>query len=227
MSLRRGSKGEEVRRLQENLKALDLYPHKIDSDFGRRTLEAVLVFQERHFVDGIVDKKTEDAVEKAVVAWANREREILVPIPHGLKQIEDQFGKIEYEEVGGGYVRITNKFADDVVSHDFPVVGVQCFHRDAVPALEAVMEQIKDRGLDGLIKQFGTWCPRHKMHDPKRGLSTHSWGIAVDINWATNAPGTRGDMDTGIVAVFERYGFEWGGRWSLKDPMHFQYATGH
>lgn len=225
MSLQTGSKGDRVQRLQADLKALGFYPHRVDGDFGRLTRKAVLAFQERFFVDGIVDTSTERAVEAAVAAVANRKREILVTVPEGLVGIEKQFGVIEYVEAGGGYIEITNDFHKRIARVDFPVVGLKYFHHKLVDVLERVLVEIRARGLDGEIKQFATWCPRHKMHDPKRSLSTHSWGIAVDINYATNPIGTRGDLDVGIVESFEKYGFTWGGRWSFKDPMHFNYCT--
>jgi hypothetical protein len=228
MVLRTGSKGEAVRELQENLKALGFYKTTIDGDYGRKTVEAVKAFQERYFVDGIAGTETIEAAERALQSWAVKDRTILVPVPNGLAEIEKRFGKIAYEEAGGGYVNIIESGSElKVVEYDYPVIGRQSFHANLVWVLKAVMEEIKARGLDGEIRQVGTWCPRHKMHDPKRGLSTHSWAIAIDLNWATNAPGTRGDLDAGIVEVFERFGFEWGGRWSYKDPMHFQYATSY
>jgi hypothetical protein len=101
------------------------------------------------------------------------------------------------------------------------------FHVKLVPVLEQVLVEIRKRGLDREIRQFGTYCPRHKMHDPKRGLSTHSYGIACDINWASNPPGTRGDMHPGIVECFEMFGFEWGGRWRARDDQHHQYAKSY
>jgi len=60
-------------------------------------------------------------------------------------------------------------------------------------------------------------------------LSTHSWGIALDLNPETNGMGREGDMAPGIVEVFESFGFTWGGRWSGagKDPMHFQFCSGY
>lgn len=228
MVFRKGSKGAEVREIQEDLKALGFYSGVIDGDFGRKTAAAVRAFQERFFVDGIVDGVTEDAIDEALKSWAKKDRTILVPVPHGLEEIEKRFGKITYKEAGGGYVELVDGNGGlHINAHDFPVIGKQCFHDDLAPVLEEVMKEIKARGLDGEIKQVGTWSLRHKMHDPKRGLSTHCWGIAIDLNWATNAPGTRGDMDPGIIEVFERFGFEWGGRWSYRDCMHFQYATGY
>jgi len=71
----------------------------------------------------------------------------------------------------------------------------------------------------------GCYWPRHKMHDPARELSLHSWGIAVDFNAATNMPGAKGDMPARIIEIFAGHGFYWGGHFG--DPMHFQYARGY
>jgi len=57
--------------------------------------------------------------------------------------------------------------------------------------------------------------------------STHAWGIAVDLNAATNRLRTMGDMPTTVIEVFEDEGFSWGGLFSRKDPMHFQFARGY
>jgi hypothetical protein len=66
---------------------------------------------------------------------------------------------------------------------------------------------------------------------PKRNraqLSAHCWGIALDLNPEDNQMGTRGSIDPRLVAVFRRFGFEWGGDWKTrKDPMHFQFCTGY
>lgn len=227
-SLQKGSKGKEVQTLQENLKVLGLYPHKVDGDFGPKTRQSVLDFQQRYFVDGIADSHTQKAINDAVVAWSSAERVILVDVPNGLKEIKANFGHITWEEAGGGNIVITNDWAkDNIITIDLPVVGRHAIHKKLKLVFEAVLNEIVGKGLDGEIIQFGTWCPRHKMHDSTKGLSTHSWGIACDVNWATNMPGRVGDISRDIVAVFEKHGFEWGGRWSYRDDMHFQYAKGY
>jgi hypothetical protein len=58
--------------------------------------------------------------------------------------------------------------------------------------------------------------------------SMHSWGAAIDINTAYSdywrwKPGYTNRIPAEIVAVFERHGFIWGGRWAHNDTMHFEY----
>ncbi len=105
--------------------------------------------------------------------------------------------------------------------------GVRC-HRLIVPLLQAVFTEIVQRGLQKSVRTYGggyVWRMKRGQAKP----STHSWGIAIDLNARTNAMGTSGDMDPALVALFEGYGFTWGGRWSgaNKDPMHFQYCSGY
>jgi hypothetical protein len=65
--------------------------------------------------------------------------------------------------------------------------------------------------------------------------SMHAWGAAIDINtrysdyWLWHRGGGGGLPDyvnripQEIVAIFERHGFIWGGRWAHFDTMHFEY----
>ena len=40
-----------------------------------------------------------------------------------------------------------------------------------------------------------------------------------------NQVGTAGTIDPRVVRIFESWGFAWGGRWSVPDPMHFELAA--
>ena len=64
--------------------------------------------------------------------------------------------------------------------------------------------------------------------------SMHSWGVAIDLNVATSDywrwsrssggfPPYRNRIPPEVVAIFERNGFIWGGRWAHFDTMHFEY----
>ena len=63
-----------------------------------------------------------------------------------------------------------------------------------------------------------------------RYLSNHSWGLAVDLNAQANPMTNDGrnhtDMPPAVVAIFRKWGFEWGGDYTgkRKDPMHFEWS---
>lgn len=101
-------------------------------------------------------------------------------------------------------------------------------HRKLVPVIQAVFAAIEAEGLRSRIRSYGGgYSFRAKRTSSK--LSTHCWGIAIDLDPNTNALGTAGDMNPGVVELFRRFGFKWGGDWTGrgKDPMHFQFCTGY
>jgi hypothetical protein len=105
--------------------------------------------------------------------------------------------------------------------------SIRC-HRRIAPLLEAVFADVVAKGLSKTVRTYGggyNWRMKRGQAKP----STHSWGIAIDLNVQTNAMGTAGDMAPALVALFEAYGFVWGGRWpgANKDPMHLQYCSGY
>lgn len=62
-------------------------------------------------------------------------------------------------------------------------------------------------------------------------LSAHSFGIAIDLNpqlnhcyWLYHHQARElKDFPEQIVAIFEKHGFIWGGKWKHYDEMHFEY----
>lgn len=94
--------------------------------------------------------------------------------------------------------------------------------------MRGALQELVDTGLADLVQveeYGGCWVPRFIGRDPTRPLSLHSWGIAVDLNLASNQLGTVGEMDPRVVGVMARWGFAWGGTWSTPDPMHFELAA--
>jgi hypothetical protein len=151
------------------------------------------------------------------------------PVPDGLRQIMRVFGAFEFVEQPNGLVtpdpdweRVNLARMENV-----PVLNqaVVCHRKIALP-LRNAFHQMLEANLAGAIKTCeGCYWPRHKMHDPGRGLSVHTWGIAIDLNAATNQPGCQGDMNERVIRIFSEHGFYWGGHFG--DPMHFQYAVGY
>ena len=111
--------------------------------------------------------------------------------------------------------------------HSRWVKGIFC-HILLAPVVSELFTRIHQERLSHEIRSYcGCYNYRPKRQSDK--LSTHSWGIAIDLNSETNRQGSDGDMHTEIVALFREYGFVWGGDWpgKSKDPMHFQYCTGY
>ena len=83
-----------------------------------------------------------------------------------------------------------------------------------------------NRGLSQKLKTFGG-CLNIRQTRNGTGWSTHSWGIAIDLNPTWNKQG-EGSFELGeeIAKCFEEEGFIWGGRWTgaWVDAMHFQFA---
>lgn len=101
-------------------------------------------------------------------------------------------------------------------------------HKLMVPIFDELFQEIVDEGLQSKVQTYGG-CFMYRPQRTGTKLSTHAWGIAIDLNPSTNTQGTSGDMDSGVVQVFKDAGFEYGGDWSgtVRDPMHFQYATNY
>ncbi len=158
--------------------------------------------------------------------------------PHGLEQIVATFGDI-YE-----YIRedrsLDPKWQADFLTRitlPFPlklswdlnssVSQITC-HKKLAEVFGEVFQRVLEQKLQEKIQTFGG-CFSFRPQRTGSKLSTHAWGIAMDLNPLSNAQGTTGDMDAGVVAIFRVAGFEWGGGWqgARRDPMHFQFCTGY
>lgn len=137
------------------------------------------------------------------------------------------FEPFNYIDMGDGMIQIDPGWVSrNIVRRPMPLLkGEVVCHRLMVDQLYGALKEIEDRGLGHLIdpSQYGgCWVPRHIDFNPSRPLSMHGWGLAADFNVSTNGLGMKPQLDPRIVAVFDRWGFVWGGRWSRPDGMHFE-----
>lgn len=119
--------------------------------------------------------------------------------------------------------------------------GRLCVHELVEPYLREALERAEAAGCLATVRRLGCYTHRHQRHDPRRPLSYHSWGIAIDIDPAQNrarkfakglAPKPFSDdwvswwpegISSQLVNCFESVGWTWGGRWSqFVDPMHME-----
>ncbi len=94
-------------------------------------------------------------------------------------------------------------------------------NRDLVKPLTAALENLIKRGA---VAELKTWDGCFNIRKKKRGTtaSLHSWGLAIDVNAAWNGFGKTPTLSAGFVKCFTDAGFDWGGKWSTPDGMHFQ-----
>ena len=116
---------------------------------------------------------------------------------------------------------------DYIRTEQVPIIGSVTCNKGMLPQLRAALDEVRAAGprrQDPPGEYAGCYYPRYIANDPAKGLSLHSWGIAVDLNVPGNQRGTVGQMDRRVVAIFKRWGFAWGGDWNYTDPMHFEMA---
>ena len=186
-----------------------------DSDSLDRAKEAI-----RTRVDGVVKIKRLAPQPATAVA---------APAADPVGRAEgDLIGEMTFRILKSGYIEPDPAWVEaNIATGTVPILGRVTCHRLVFPQLAAALAEIEQEGLARRIRPSdfgGCYVPRFIGRDPRRGLSMHAFGLALDLNVSTNYLGTRGDMDPRVVAIFEKWGFGWGGRWSTPDPMHFELA---
>jgi hypothetical protein len=136
----------------------------------------------------------------------------------------DAVGAFSYTVLGGG--RITPQpawVASHISTQTLPIIGAMTCNTVMFPQLRAALEEIRVTGLAGAIhpNQYGG-CYVPRFIAGTTTLSNHAFGLAFDLNVPENQRGTVGRINRQVVAIFQRYGFTWGGTWHWTDPMHFE-----
>ena len=138
--------------------------------------------------------------------------------------VADAVGVYRYTVLGGGRIAPDPAWVrDHITTEVVPLLGAVTCNKVVFTPLKAALQEIHDQGLDDKIhpEQFaGCYYPRFIAGTST--LSNHAFGLALDINAVENQRGIVGLIDRGVVAVFEKWGFTWGGDWRYTDPMHFE-----
>lgn len=135
-----------------------------------------------------------------------------------------------------------------IVTIDVPVINENgkettkklSVHKKVAGDIVKIFTEIKEGGFKIRDEDTGAFNWRQGEKIGKSGLySMHCLGIAVDVNWNSNAYFVRGKLSAGkhwkpgvdefsmpadgvAVTAFKKYGWKWGGDWkSSKDYMHF------
>lgn len=240
--LRKGMKNELVGDWQTFLRGLKLYQSTIDDDFGKKTLDATNLFQQKYKLrrDGIVGPSTwakavalgfhlniEDNSVPVAVSFNFPEKPAFQPLVTNAQR-EAVFGKLAFKANPTARnpegIIITNSYEKDhIMSVPVPQLAIATngkyssirFHRDCAYQLQQFFIEIEQKGLLHLVKSYaGSYFPRF-VRGSKSVLSNHSYGTAFDINVPWNGLGKTPALvgQTGSVRELVPIANKWGFYW--------------
>jgi D-alanyl-D-alanine carboxypeptidase-like protein len=138
--------------------------------------------------------------------------------------VADAVGVFRYTVLGGGHIAPEPAWVSaHIATATVPILGSVTCNKLIFPQLIAALQEVQSRGLADKIhpdQYAGCYYPRFIAGSTT--LSNHAFGLALDINAVENQRGTAGLIDRGVVQIFQKWGFTWGGDWGYTDPMHFE-----
>jgi peptidoglycan hydrolase-like protein with peptidoglycan-binding domain len=252
--LRIGDSGEAVEKWQYFLLGQGLLAGKADGDFGPKTYNATIAFQQAHQLnpDGVVGNKCYGAAlllgfDGTLEPLSGKQGANWPPKPAGLKPLANDaakfalFGHFAYESapVPGNpeHIKVTGNWQkENIVAVSIPqlkaIAGVSKveFHKNAAAQLQKLWSDWEAAGLLHLVLTWaGTYNPRF-IRGSRTVLSNHAFGTAFDINVPWNAlgavPALVGQKGSvrELVAIANENGLYWGGHFTRLDGMHFEIA---
>lgn len=150
--------------------------------------------------------------------------------PGSMKDAISRYGEIKDSKwMDEGKWMVVFRVPEDIAIHWInsatgqPTRKIYC-NRDLVAPLTAALSNLKDRGLLQELKTFdGCFMIRDIRGVPGKP-STHSYGLAIDLNAKENGLGKEPKLSPEFVTCFKDAGFVWGGGFTRKDGMHFQFV---
>lgn len=175
---------------------------------------------------GIVD----GPVFKVRKSWANENPDEIL----GTGVAKAMLGEFAFRPTTNGSVIVSPEYlAKNIVwkhqYEDIPLVN-NC-HREVIPALQGALTEIKKRGLAKYIdvsnsnRSGGCFVGRYnRLRRVYGSPSRHAWGMAIDLNTNTNPQGGAPQLNCDVVRIFRKWGFAWGGTFTVPDGMHFEFV---
>ena len=151
---------------------------------------------------------------------------MLTAIPVGLDEILDTFG--DPGDPGFEAEHILLFSLPYPLMYNWQSVTQSRCHRLVVENFQAAFEAVRDAGFEDQVKHYGGIYAKRSIRGRTAFPSTHSWGIAIDLEPEKYPLGSAARFPDEIVAIFAQFGFFYGGDFkSRRDPMHFQLCRGY
>ncbi|MCL4692657.1 MAG: M15 family metallopeptidase [Candidatus Hydrogenedentes bacterium] len=104
-----------------------------------------------------------------------------------------------------------------------PTRRIYC-NQDLVAPLHRALENLRCAGLLSELKTFDGCFEIRSVRGSYDKVSAHAYGLAIDLNATDNPTGATPKLTPQFVGCWEDAGFDWGGRFSRPNGMHFSYA---
>ena len=148
---------------------------------------------------------------------------MLTQAPSGLDEIIQTFGNPDDPQFEASKIVLFN-LPYTLLFEGKEVKHARC-HKLLVDNFLKAFQDIKDAGFESQVKNFSGIFNKRSQKGGTRP-STHSWGIAIDLESEKFPLGSSKRFPDEIVTIFKNAGFFYGGDFQgRKDPMHFQFAT--
>lgn len=220
MFYKKGDEGETVAKIQKRLEGLGFYATLIDGIFGMYTHSAVVNFQKERELnaDGIVGPKTWSQLFNEVMPYPD------TPNPLFQKNLKAILGDPKLSGFRDTWIV---PFDLRPWKPHFGSLGIPndiWVNKIIVEPLGKVFEALAMSGLAKEIVTYdGCWWVRNSRGKP--WLSTHSYGVSIDLNAGKNPLKGTMTWSKDFVGVWCSLGWEPGASWLEPfDPMHFQWC---
>ena len=151
---------------------------------------------------------------------------MLTQTPVGLDEIIHTFGKLDDPQFESQSIVLFN-LPYPLLFQGIQVKRAQC-HRLIVENFQKAFEDLKAAGLEAQVKNYSGIYARRSIRGFGSHPSTHSWGIAIDLEAEKFPLGSTRRFPDEVIKIFQDAGFFYGGDFqSRKDPMHFQFCRGY
>lgn len=145
--------------------------------------------------------------------------------PHGVAAIVAAFGSLDRPDFEARYIA-TFSLPYPLLYDGRTVHRARC-HRALIDNFVHAFERIASRGLQDHARNYSGIYARRNARGLQK-FSTHSWGIAIDLEAEKFPLGSDKRQHLGVIESFAEAGFAYGGDFvGRKDPMHFQFCTGY
>jgi len=100
-------------------------------------------------------------------------------------------------------------------------------HEKVAPEVLALFTAWDEEGVWKSLTSYGGGYADRAQRGSTAKRSVHAWGLALDFDPVRLARGITVAPVPRWVEIAEARGWRWGGRFSVPDPMHVQWAHGY